>query len=46
MESVIAFGTSAPAVKVPRAAIPAVRWLKPWVWAPVTGRVTPPARPS
>jgi hypothetical protein len=44
--SVIARGTGVPAVNVPMAAIPAVRWLKPWACAPVTGRSTPPARPS
>ncbi len=39
-------GHGDPAVKVPSAATPVVRWLKPWVWAPVTARSTPPARPS
>ncbi len=42
----IGLGTGVPAVKVPMAATPAVRWLNPWVWAPVTGRSVPPARPS
>lgn len=46
MASVMARGTGTPAVKVPIAAIPAVRWLKPCAWAPVTARSAPPARPS